>query len=137
MARFPLRAAILLHADREIQEQFSPPISEQLSRCGVGQQALMVEHLVTLLILVDPGASVFLKRFYLGMARHAQWTHCFVEAQRWAHAGLKSFPRDAPLRMALGIASETGAFFTLAPAPRAPRPRPRPWPGNATRSSRT
>lgn len=114
-ARFPLRAAILLHGDRELAEQFAPPVSEQVARCGVGRHAAVVDHLAALLILVDPEAGSFLKRFYLAMARQAQWSHCFVESRVWAQAGLKHYPREVPLLVAAGIADETGAFFTLMP----------------------
>jgi tetratricopeptide (TPR) repeat protein len=116
-AHFPVRAAILLHADREIQQYLVLPVSEQVSPCGTGPQATIIEHLAGILLLIDPGASDFLKPFYLGMARQAQWSHCFSESQDWAHAGLKRFPRDASLLMALAIATETGPFFTLGPAP--------------------
>lgn len=115
-ARFPLRAAILLHGDRELAEQFAPPISEQLARCGVGRHATVLDHLTALLILVDPEAGSFLKRFYLAMARQAHWSHCFVESRTWALAGLKHYPREAPLLLEAGIADESGAFFTLMPA---------------------
>lgn len=123
-ARFPLRAAILLHGDRELAEQFAPPVSEQVARCGVGRHATVVDHLAALLILVDPEAGSFLRRFYQAMARQAQWSHCFVESRTWAQAGLKHYPRDVPLLLAAGIADETGAFFTLKPALRSPGTTP-------------
>ncbi|MEO8360017.1 MAG: tetratricopeptide repeat protein, partial [Vicinamibacteria bacterium] len=119
-ARFPLRAAILLHADREIQQSFHTPISEQVASCGAGRNADMVEHLAAILVLIDPNAGGFLRSFYLGMADQAEWSHCFEQSQTWARAGLKTYGSDAPLRMALGIAAEAGAFFTLTPAPQSP-----------------
>ena len=117
-ARFPVQAAIMLHADREILEQFRPPVSEQPPQCGRGLHARAVERLAAMLILVDPEPGVFLKRFFLGMARHAHWSHCLRRAQEWARAGLKWLPRDGTLRLALGVAAETDAFLTLAPAAR-------------------
>jgi hypothetical protein len=75
--RFPLRAALLLHADLEIQEQFSPPVSEQLAQCGMGQHAIAIEHLAAILQLLDPEAGAFLKPLYLAIAHQAQWSHCF------------------------------------------------------------
>jgi tetratricopeptide (TPR) repeat protein len=118
-ARSPLKAAIMMHADREIEEQWSRPVSEQPARCGTGSNALIIEHLAHLLILVDPEAGAFLKQFYLGMARYAFWSHCLVQSQQWARSGLKLYPREAPLFLAAGIASDQTAFFTSPPAPSA------------------
>jgi tetratricopeptide (TPR) repeat protein len=116
-ARFPLKAAILMHADREIEEQWSRPVSEQPARCGTGLNSNMIDELASVLILVDPDAGFFLKQFYLGMARYAFWAHCLAESQQWARAGLKLYPRDAPLFLAAGVASDQTAFFTSPPAP--------------------
>lgn len=117
-SRFPLKAALLLHADREIQEQLGQPKSEQLTPCGIGPHATILEHLAAILLLIDPNAGDFLKPLYVAMAGQAQWSHCSPQSQLWARAGLKWFPKDASLLMALGIATESGAFFTMAPAPR-------------------
>lgn len=123
--RFPVRAAILLHADREVLDQFRPPVNEQPPQCGTGAHSRVVERLAALLFLVDPEPGAFLRRFYLGMARHAQWSHCLAQAQQWARAGLKWFPKDGTLLLTLGIAGETHAFYTLVPAPRTLGMRPR------------
>jgi tetratricopeptide (TPR) repeat protein len=117
-SRFPLKAAILLHADRELQEQFAAPVSEQLTPCGIGAHATIVEHLGAILLLIDPEGDAFLKPVYLAMAHQALWSHCPTESQLWARAGLKWFPRDGPLLLAFGVGIESIAFFTLAPAPR-------------------
>jgi tetratricopeptide (TPR) repeat protein len=116
-SKFPVRAALLLHADREIHDQFSEPVSEQESRCGTGPHATIVDHRAAILLLIDPLAQDFLEPLYLGIARHAEWSHCLPQSQQWARAGLRLFPKDIPLLMALGIATESNAFFTLAPAP--------------------
>lgn len=116
-SRFPLKAALLLHADREIQEQLGLPVSEQIAECGRGPHATIIEHLSSILLLIEPKADGFLKPLYLAMARQAQWSHCFPQSQLWAHAWLKRFPRDGPLFMALGIAAESSAFFTMPLAP--------------------
>ena len=116
-AGFPVRAALLLHADREVQQQLNPPESEQIPVCGSGPQAMAVEHLAAILLLVDPEAGPFVKRAYLGMAGQAMWSHCFGEAAGWARSGLKHFPKDPSLLLAEGVAAEGRAFFTLAPAP--------------------
>jgi len=116
--QFSIRAAILLHADREIWEQFGPPVSEQEASCGTGRQAQVVERLAAMLLLVDPQAKVFLRRFYLGMARRAHWSHCLREAEQWARAGLKRLPKDGALLLTVGTVLDTTASLTLAPAPR-------------------
>lgn len=117
--RFSLRAALLLHADREAQEKLRPPVSEQAPpSCDTGPHARVVERLADLLPLVDRQAADFLRRFYLGLARHAHWSHCLSTAELWARAGLKRFPRDGPLMLTLGIAAENDAFHERAPTSR-------------------
>ncbi len=116
-SRFPVRAALLLHADLEVQQQLSPPESEQIPVCGSGPQAMAVEHLAAILLLIDPDASAFVKRAYLGMAGQAMWSHCFGEAAGWARSGLRHFPKDPSLLLADGVAFEARSFFTMAPAP--------------------
>jgi tetratricopeptide (TPR) repeat protein len=117
--RFSLRAALLLHADREANEKLRPPVSEQPPpSCGMGLHARVVERLADLLLLVDREPHHFLRRFYLGAARHAHWSHCLSTAQHWARAGLKRFPRDGPLLLTLGIAAENDAFHERAPTSR-------------------
>ena len=117
-SRSPLRAALLLHADRELQEQFDTPLSEQMTPCGMGEHAIIIEHLAAILILIDPTAGDFVKALYLAMARQAQWSHCPIQSQLWARAGLRWFSRDPALLMAEGIAIESSAFFVPPPAPR-------------------
>ncbi len=117
--RFSVRAALLLHAEREIQERFGAPVTEQSVTCSTGPNAQTVERLAGMLLLVDPEATAFLSRFYVAMTRRAQWSHCIPEAEQWARTGLKRFPKDGPLLMTLGIVLETTAFLTLVPAPRA------------------
>ncbi len=116
-SHFPLRAALLLHVDRELLDQFSPPVSEHVAQCGIGDQAKIIDHLTAILLLIDPEAGAFLRPLYLAIAQQAQWSHCFNESQGWARAGLRFLPRDVPLKMAAAVAAETGAFFVLPPAP--------------------
>ncbi len=117
--RFSVRAAILLHADREAHETLRPPVSEQAPpSCAVGLHARAVERLADILQLVDREALGFLRPLYLGMARHAHWSHCLPTAQHWARAGLARAPRDALLILTLGIAAENDAFHLRAPTAR-------------------
>jgi tetratricopeptide (TPR) repeat protein len=87
--KFPLRAALLLHLDRELQEHFSLPESEQAPVCGSGLQAIAFEHLASILTLVDPAGGAFVKRF----------------------------PKEASLLLAEGVALEARAYFNMTPAP--------------------
>ena len=116
-SRFPVRAALLLHADLEAQQQLSPPESEQIPVCGSGPQAEALEHLASILLLIDPDAGSFVKRAFLGMSGQAMWSHCFGEAAGWARSGLRHFPKDPSLLLADGVAVEARAVFTMAPAP--------------------
>lgn len=116
-SRFPVRAALLLHADREVQQWLSPPESEQIPVCGSGPQAEAVDHLAAILLLIDPDAGSFVKRAYLGMAGQAMWSHCFGEAAAWARSGLRHFAKDPMLLLADGVAFEARSFFTMGPAP--------------------
>lgn len=118
--RFSIRAAILLHADREIWDQFGPPVSEQEVACGTGPQAQVVERLTGILMLSDPEAKAFLSRFYVAMVRRAHWSHCLPQAELWARTGLKRLPKDATLLLTLGVVLDTIAYLTLVPAPRTP-----------------
>jgi tetratricopeptide (TPR) repeat protein len=115
--KFPLRAALLLHLDRELQEHFSLPESEQAPVCGSGLQAIAFEHLASILTLVDPAGGAFVKRAYLGMSGQAMWFHCFPEAVTWARSGVKRFPKEASLLLAEGVALEARAYFNMTPAP--------------------
>lgn len=116
--QFSLRAAMLLHGHREAMEHFGQPVSEQASDCDSGRDAELVERLASLLLMVDADAERFLSRFYAGMARRAHWSHCLVQAEQWARAGLAQLPKDGTLLLTLGIALETNAFRTVRPAPR-------------------
>jgi tetratricopeptide (TPR) repeat protein len=118
---FPVRAALLLHTDREILDQFQRPQSEQPPGCGIGQQSYVVDLLARILLILDPKEDAFVGRVYLALSRHARWSHCVYAAREWARMGLDVLPKDADLLTALGMALESRAFFTLAPSPESGR----------------
>ena len=64
-SKFPVRAALLLHGDRETQQHFDPPKSEQIPTCGSGPQAEAFEHLASILLLLEGDADPFVKQAYL------------------------------------------------------------------------
>jgi tetratricopeptide (TPR) repeat protein len=115
-----VRAAILLHLDREILENFKPPVGETMPQCRVGQHARAVRKLAPHLAGLDVSSHGFLRRFFLATARFTQWSHCLANAREWAREGTRLFPRDSLLWLTLGIAFETdGALLApLAPTAR-------------------
>lgn len=122
---FPLRAALLLHSYREISDQFRRPESEQPADCGIGLHADVIGYESRILLILDPTAAAFVRSVFLAVSRHALWSHCVDVARQWAVLGLELSPHNASLHLAHGVALETRAFFTPAPAPETPGLLPR------------
>jgi tetratricopeptide (TPR) repeat protein len=109
LARFPLRAAVLLHADlAELELRSRSPVDETVPRCGIGPQAVMAEELA-LVALLRPGDLGFVRRWFRAMALREHTEACLVDALHWANAGLRWFPKDASLLLARGAVEETAA----------------------------
>lgn len=122
-ARFeqlPLRAAVMLHTDRESFER-TPKSPETALRCGVLVHGRKAERLAEF-VLLQPNGPEFVRRFYLAAALQAHTRGCFLDARRWSRVGLRRFPKDALLNLALGTTTESVAFVT--PPPRSLRPNP-------------
>ena len=108
-ARFPLRAAVLLHTDlAELEVRARTPVDEAVPRCGVSPQAVMAEE-IALLALVRPAETGFVGRWFRAMTLRSHADACIVDALRWANDGLRWFPEDAPLLLARGTVEETAA----------------------------
>jgi hypothetical protein len=105
----PLRAAVMLHLDRDEAERPADSGSEQPRQCP-GKSADVAAHYAGLLARRDETAS-FARRFFLALAYRSQWDACLREAEQWARAGLKLFPRDPDLLMAAGSAIEEAAIL--------------------------
>jgi tetratricopeptide (TPR) repeat protein len=103
----PLRAAVMLHLDLDEAERPEALGTEQPRRCP-GKQAAIAARYAGLLAWHEETRS-FARRFFAALAHSCQWDACLLEAQRWAREGLKLFPRDAELLLAVGSALEESA----------------------------
>lgn len=109
----PLKAAVLLHVDRDILEHPRSQSVEHPRPCP-GDHARRAGQIAALLADRNPSRD-FARRFFLSMANRSQWDFCLDAAQQWARDGLDRFPGDPSLLLALGAASEEKA--TLANLP--------------------
>jgi tetratricopeptide (TPR) repeat protein len=107
LERLPVRAAAMLHTDREAFEREGYS-SEQAPSCWSGEHAPVAEALVSVLFADAPGRD-FARRWYLAMAVDRLKDLCLEDARRWAAAGLKWFARDADLLLVLGTVYELGS----------------------------
>ncbi len=114
--RLPLKAAVMLHGDRDavLNPRFAEV--EQRRPCP-GWQAWLAGEYATLLARW-PSTREFARAFFTAMALRCQMDACLDHAQRWAEAGLKLFPRDTMLLYGLGsIHEETAVLITCASGP--------------------
>jgi tetratricopeptide (TPR) repeat protein len=102
----PLRAAAMLHWDRDLAEQPSPLPGEveQPRRCP-GPMAGLAGRLVRVASR-KPETSSFARRFLRMAVMQCQWDACFADAERWANDAVLSFPRDTELLIARGSVRE-------------------------------
>lgn len=104
----PLRAAVMLHADRDEAERPAATGSEHARACP-GVHARRAGQLAAVLATRGVGDRDFARRFFLAMAERCQWDFCLEAATQWARDGLERFPGDAPLLVTLGAALEEWA----------------------------
>jgi hypothetical protein len=109
----PLKAAVMLHVDRDVMEHPRSRSVEHARPCP-GDHARRAGQIAALLADRN-GTREFARRFFLSMANRSQWDFCLEAAQQWARDGLDRFPRDPSLLLALGAAGEEKA--TLADLP--------------------
>lgn len=105
-----LRAAMMLHSDRDEEDRPPPTGTEQPRGCP-GKQADLAGRYAALLARW-PETRDFARRFFLATALRCQWDFCLEPALRWAKHGLKLFPRDPLLLLTAGSGLEESA--TLA-----------------------
>lgn len=110
LAGVPLRAAVLLHADRDKVEKPEPVGREETPRCP-GAQARIAGRYAAVLAR-DPATRDFARRFFLTTALLWQHRACFDDALLQARAGIELFPRDAELLLTAGCVLEEKAFLT-------------------------
>jgi len=119
----PLRAALLLHAQRDVSERPFEMQGEVVAQhCGLRIHDGAARSLAGLLLQQQPHAEEFARRFYLAMALRSHRDLCFEDGRYWAGAGVSRFPRDAALWLALGTAEEI-AELRSTPAPLSPLTR--------------
>jgi hypothetical protein len=90
LAELPLRAAVMLHADRDKVERPDPVGREQTPRCP-GPHARIAARYAAVLARV-PASQDFAHLFFLTMALLWQHRACFEDALLQARAGLSYFP---------------------------------------------
>jgi len=104
--RVSLRAAVMLHTDRdEVERRPLSLTGQNEARCSPGAHAALAEHLLALVLSQSNGRE-FARRWYLGMTLRAHRDTCLEEGLRWAKGGLRWFPRDAELLLSLGTLFE-------------------------------
>ena len=106
-ADLPLRAAAMLHWDRDRAELPSPEGVEQLRQCP-GPLARLAGRLARVLAR-RPATADFARRFFRMVVTSCQWDACFDAAERWAGEAIEIFPRDAELLLARGSVREENA----------------------------
>jgi tetratricopeptide (TPR) repeat protein len=103
----PLRAAVMLHVDRDRLEQPVAPGREQARPCP-GDHARRAGQIAALLVHRDQTRD-FARDFFLAMTQRCQWDYCLDPAERWGRDGLERFPGDPSLLLAVGAVLEERA----------------------------
>ena len=109
----PLKAAVMLHADRDLVERPRAQGTEQPRLCP-GEHARRAGQIAAILAARD-GPRDFARRFFLAMAHRSQWDFCLDAAQQWARDGLARFSRDPSLLLTLGASLEEKATLGAVP----------------------
>jgi tetratricopeptide (TPR) repeat protein len=102
----PLRAAVMLHWDRDLADRpaLPPGDVEQGRRCP-GPTAALAERLARV-VSRDPASAGFAARFFRMAIASCQWDACFADAEHWANGAIQLLPGDAELLLARGSARE-------------------------------
>ncbi len=114
-ARRPLRAAVLLHAERERADRRKVVEgSGGQPDCFVGPHGSMAEKLLKP-AGEQPGGREFVTAFALAQSLHQRSLLCFQNALYWAELGLKSDSQAPWLYFAAGLAGESLGSFGAGP----------------------
>jgi tetratricopeptide (TPR) repeat protein len=113
LAGLPLKAAVMLHWDRDRAETPAPEGVEQPRRCP-GPLAALAGRFARVLAR-SAARDDFPKRFFHMVVMSCQWDGCFEEADRWAGEAIAIFPRDADLLVARGSVREESATLGQYP----------------------
>jgi tetratricopeptide (TPR) repeat protein len=109
----PLKAAVMLHWDRDRAEQPAPEGVEQPRRCP-GPLAGLAGRYARVIARSAP-QDEFPRRFFHMVVLSCQWDGCFEEADRWAGEAIEIYPRDADLLLARGSVREEAATIGQFP----------------------
>ncbi|MBX7185570.1 MAG: tetratricopeptide repeat protein [Vicinamibacteria bacterium] len=113
----PLRAAVLLHAERDREDRIARINKmEGAPDCSARVHGAASERLVRVAAL-QPGGRDFAARFSAAMSIDFRAMLCFLGAERWADFGLESSPKDPALLMARGLVTETIGVTGYTEAP--------------------
>jgi tetratricopeptide (TPR) repeat protein len=108
----PIRAAILLHAEVERTDRARATASASgPPDCVKGRHATAVDKLLKS-VVHQTGGTAFLIEFHTIQALYQRSVLCFVEARRWADAGLKLGPKEPLLHLTAGLAEESLVAFS-------------------------
>lgn len=111
-----LRAAVMLHTDREAFERMQAPVEERARECGIEKHGAYARALMSLLVVQSDRSRDFARRWLTAMALQSHWDLCLDDVTRWTHEGLKWFPKDAQLLLIQGTAGEVAASLPRPPA---------------------
>lgn len=107
----PLKAAVMLHVDRDFELNPRGEEVEQPRACP-GWQADQAGRYASLLARW-PATREYARRFFTAMALRCQVAACLEHALTWGERGLKHFPRDAVLLYGQGaVHEETAVLMT-------------------------
>jgi tetratricopeptide (TPR) repeat protein len=111
-----LRAAVMLHTDREAFERMQAPVAERARECGIEKHGAHARALISLLVVRSDRSRDFARRWLTAMALQSHRDWCLNDVTRWTHEGLKWFPKDAQMLLIQGTAGEVAGALPRPPA---------------------
>ena len=115
LAGLPLKAAVMLHWDRDRAEQPSRAGVEQPQACP-GPLATIAGRFARVLAR-DAPQDDFARRFFRMVVTSCQWDACFEAAERWAGEAIALYPLDAELLLTRGSVREESATLNTRESP--------------------
>lgn len=112
-AELPLRAAALLHADRDEVDRPPSQDVEKPRACASPHTAIVVQYAHGLSAV--PSTREFGRRLFLAMGQRAQWDFCLDQALTWAAEARRHFESDADLLLLQGAVNEESATLFDTP----------------------
>ena len=112
----PLRAAVMLHTDRDAFERMQAPVVETARQCGIGPHAAFARALVSVLMVQSDSSREFGRRWLIAMSLQSHWDLCLDDVVSWTREGLKWFAKDGELLLLQGTAHEVAGSLMVVPA---------------------